>query len=191
MDDEAAAGQGAARPTAGELAVLRRLMQVSNAISRGRLSDRAVEATGLVLDRPAVNVLMTLHLAQGAMRVGDIAERMQVVGPHVTRQVQGLERRGLVRRVADPHDRRASLIEPTAEGADAADRYATSMIGWFTDAVADWPDGEREELGRLLGKLADDVTTRLAGLQDTPPAPARRDPSAFRMEEKGEGEERG
>ncbi|WP_314172609.1 MarR family winged helix-turn-helix transcriptional regulator [Streptomyces winkii] len=146
-----------------------RLAELSNAVSRGRLAERAVEATGLALDRPAVGVLMALHMAGKPMRVGEIAEQMQVVGPHVTRQVQGLERKGLVRRVSDPHDRRASVIEPTTEGSEAAERYAGALIGWFTEAIAEWSDQDRSDLSRLLGQLVDDVTAHLARLDDTSP----------------------
>ncbi|MFJ2813368.1 MULTISPECIES: MarR family winged helix-turn-helix transcriptional regulator [unclassified Streptomyces] len=155
------------------LAVLPRLLHLSNAVTRGRLPERAAEAAGLAVDRPALGVLMTLHTADRALRIGEIAERMQVVGPHITRQVQALERRDLIRRVADPHDRRASLIEATDEGAAAANRYAATLIGWFTDAVSDWSERDRSELGRLLGKLADDVTTHLATLEETPPGGTR------------------
>ncbi|GAA1920219.1 MarR family winged helix-turn-helix transcriptional regulator [Streptantibioticus ferralitis] len=160
---------GPDRPGVAVLAVLPRLAQLSNAVTRGRLAERAAEAAGLALDRPAVGVLMTLHVADRPLRVGEIAERMQVVGPHITRQVQALERRNLVRRVGDPHDRRASLIEPTAQGAEAANRYSASMVGWFTDAITDWSDQDRSDLSRLLTRLADDVTARLALLDDTPP----------------------
>ncbi|MFG2811889.1 MarR family winged helix-turn-helix transcriptional regulator [Streptomyces sp. NPDC048410] len=153
-------------PLADVLAVVPRLAQLSNAVNRGRLTERAAEAAGLALDRPAVGVLMTLHMADRPLRIGEIAERMQVVGPHVTRQVQGLERRGLVQRVADPHDRRASLIEPTPEGAQAATRYATSLVGWFSEAIAGWSDEERADLGRLLGRLVDDVTAHLGRLEE-------------------------
>lgn len=150
-------------------AALPRLAQLSNAMTRGRLAERAAEAAGLALDRPALGVLLSVDAADRPLRIGEIAERMQVVGPHVTRQVQALERRGLVRRVGDPLDRRASLIEPTEEGRRAANAYKASMIGWFTDAIAHWPDHDRDELGRLLAKLADDVIARLAHLDDTPP----------------------
>ncbi|MFJ4004945.1 MarR family winged helix-turn-helix transcriptional regulator [Streptomyces sp. NPDC090023] len=109
---------------------------------------------------------MTLHMADRPLRIGEIAERMQVVGPHVTRQVQGLERRGLVHRVADPHDRHASLIEPTPEGAQAANRHATSLVGWFSEAIAGWSDEERAHLGRLLGRPVDDVTAHLGRLEE-------------------------
>lgn len=147
-------------------AALSRLSQLSAAVSRGRLTERAAAAAGLSLDRPAVSVLMTLHSAGEPLRIGEIATRMQVVGPHITRQVQSLERRDLVRRVSDPDDRRASLVEPTAEGAAAAERYMASMIGWFMQAIGAWPDRDRAELGRLLARLADDVIAGLARLDD-------------------------
>ncbi|MET8697130.1 MarR family winged helix-turn-helix transcriptional regulator [Streptomyces bauhiniae] len=153
-------------PSADVLAVVPRLAQLSNAVSRGRLAERAAEAAGLALDRPAVGVLVTLHVADRPLRIGEIAERMQVVGPHVTRQVQALERRGLVHRVSDPHDRRASLIEPTEQGAQAANRYAASLVGWFSEAIAGWTDEERADLGRLLGRLVDDVTAHLGRLEE-------------------------
>jgi DNA-binding MarR family transcriptional regulator len=145
---------------------LTQLSQLSGAVTRGRLFERALDAAGLALDRPALSVLLTLHMADRPLRVGEIAERMQVVGPHVTRQVQALERRGLVRRVDDPQDRRASLIEPAEEGSAAMNRYTASMISWFTDAIADWSDRDREDLGRLLGRLSQDVIARLARLDD-------------------------
>ncbi|RZT20772.1 MarR family transcriptional regulator [Kribbella sp. VKM Ac-2569] len=144
-----------------ELALLPRLAQLSTAINRGRLTQQATEATGLALDRPAMTILLTLSMADSALRVGEIADRMQVVGPHVTRQVQALEQRGLVRRVADPNDRRASLIEATETGTEAANRYTTTIVDWFREVVADWPANDRTELGRLLAKLADDITTRM------------------------------
>lgn len=153
-------------PSADVLAVVPRLAQLSNAVNRGRLTERAAEAAGLALDRPAVGVLMTLHVADRPLRIGEIAERMQVVGPHITRQVQSLERRGLVRRVSDPHDRRASLIEPTDEGTQAANRYASSLVGWFSEAIEGWTDEERADLGRLLGRLVDDVTAHLGRLEE-------------------------
>ncbi|HET6743222.1 MAG TPA: MarR family transcriptional regulator [Kribbella sp.] len=141
---------------------LPRLAQLSTAINRGRLAQQATEATGLALDRPAMSILLTLSMAGTPLRVGEIADRMQVVGPHVTRQVQALEQRALVRRVADPSDRRASLIEATEAGAEAASRYTSTIVGWFRGVIADWPEQDRSELGRLLSKLADDVTERLA-----------------------------
>lgn len=151
--------------------VMPRLMRLSNALSRGRLTERAMESVDLRLDRPALSVLLTLHMADRPLRVGEIAQRMEMVGPHITRQVKELERRHLVRRVADPLDRRASLIEPTEPGAAGAARYVNTLFGWFAEAVANWEEEERRTFGRLLTRFADDFTARLAAADDrTPPA---------------------
>jgi len=144
------------------LDVLPRLTQLSAAISRGRLAQQATDATGLNLDRPGMTILVTLANAGTPLRIGEIADRMQVAGPHITRQVQALEQRALVQRVTDPHDKRASLIEPTPTGTQAATTYLTTALSFFREVVAEWPAQDRADLGRLLGKLADDITARLA-----------------------------
>lgn len=146
----------------GLLAVLPRLAQLTAALNRGQLAQRATDATGLNLDRPGMTILVTLVNAGAPMRVGEIADRMQVVGPHITRQVQALEQRGLVQRITDAKDKRASLIEPTPAGAEAARTYMTTVLGWFQETIAHWPAQDRADLGRLLTKLVDDVTTRLS-----------------------------
>jgi DNA-binding MarR family transcriptional regulator len=144
------------------LAVLPRLTRLNSAFTKGRLVDRAAREADPSLDRPAVGVLVSLLAAGEPLRIGEIADRMQVVGPHVTRQVQALEKRRLVRRIADPLDRRASLIEPTEAGNEAAHRYVATLLGWFAEVLADWPRQDRDDLLRLLARFADDVAARLA-----------------------------
>ncbi|MUN38337.1 MarR family winged helix-turn-helix transcriptional regulator [Actinomadura litoris] len=146
--------------------LLPRLTQLSNALNRGRLTERALEAAGGSVDRPAMSALLVLHMADEPLRVGEIAARMQVVGPHVTRQVNELERRGLVRRVTDPGDQRARLVEPTGQGREVTDRYMRTIFGWFGDALAGWPEGDRRAFERLLGRFVDDLTVHLATLDD-------------------------
>lgn len=148
------------------LTVLPRLMQLSAVLNRSQLVERAMDRVGIALDRPALTVLVTLSMAGRPLRVGEIATRMEVVGPHVTRHLNELERRGLVRRVVDPHDQRARLVELTPEGGDAAGRYLGAVLGWLSDAVAAWSDEDRRTLGDLLARFVDDLTARLADLDD-------------------------
>ncbi len=148
------------------LTVLPRLLQLGTVFNRNQLVERAMDRAGISLDRPAMTVLVTLRLAPRPLRIGEIAARMQVVGPHVTRHLHELERRGLARRVADPDDQRARLVELTPEGSAAAGRYVATVFGWFTDAVADWSDEDRRTFGRLLSRFVDDLTTRLSALDD-------------------------
>ena len=150
----------------GEL--LPRLTQLGSVLQRGDLVERGRRAAGHGLERPSIAVLVALHLAGTPLRVGEIATRLQVVGPHVTRQVGDLERREMVRKVTDPADQRARLIEPTAEGTAATERYLGVMFGWFTDALAGWAPDDREQLGRLLRRLVDDLTSHLDGADPAP-----------------------
>jgi DNA-binding MarR family transcriptional regulator len=155
------------RAVLGEL--LPRITRLSEVLSRGRLFEHVLESAGLSLERPAITVLVTLHRAGGPLRVGEIATRMQVAGPHVTRHVQGLERRGLVRRVGDPADQRARLIETTPAGADAAERYLAVLLGWLSDALAGWGPQDRRDLVRLLGRLLDDLHDRASAVVEPDP----------------------
>ena len=139
------------------ISVLPRVSQLSNTMNRGQLVEHAMAASGLDLERPAMSVLMSLLMAGEPLRVGEIARRMQVAGPHVTRLLHNLEGRGLVRRVPDPQDGRARLAELTAPGSEAASRYLRSMFGWFGEALTDWPAEDLETLGRLLVRLLDDL----------------------------------
>lgn len=152
------------------LAVLPRLTQLGSVLNRSNLVERAMERVGIALDRPAMTILVVVQLAGKPLRVGEIAKRMEVVGPHVTRQLHELERRGLVQRITDPDDQRARLIELTPTGAAAAGRYVQAVLGWFTDALADWTEPDRQTFGRLLGRFVDDLVARLAVLDDEEPA---------------------
>src|SRR5690242_11121486 len=105
------------------------ITRVGNAIRRGRLEERAMQRSGIELDRPALTILITLQTADRPLRIGEIATRMQVVGPHVTRLLPDLEKRGLVQRVVDPDDQRARLIATTDEGTRTVQRYLGTVLG--------------------------------------------------------------
>jgi len=53
---------------------------------------------------------------KGEMRLAELADLLEVRPPLVTKLVDGLEARGLLRRIPDPEDSRARLISATAEG---------------------------------------------------------------------------
>ncbi|GAA4610610.1 MarR family winged helix-turn-helix transcriptional regulator [Actinoallomurus liliacearum] len=141
--------------------LLPRMTRLSATLSRGQLFEHATAAAGLALDRPAVTILLVLHMADRPLRVGEIAARMQVVGPHVTRQLQGLEREGLVERLADPDDQRARLITLTEPGRERISGYLRVVNGWFADALSDWSDEDQRDLVRLFGRMVDDLSAHL------------------------------
>lgn len=146
-------------PTGGELLVVLapKLAQLGATLNRGRLYERAREIAQVSLERPALEIMQILLASGTPRRVGEIAAQMGVEGPHVTRHVQRLEKKGLVRRVVDPKDRRARLIGLTPEGMDVASRYRTAVVGWLSQALAHWSERDRLELIRLGSRMIDDV----------------------------------
>ncbi|MEY9931523.1 DNA-binding MarR family transcriptional regulator [Catenulispora sp. GP43] len=151
--------------------LLPHLLQLRNLLNRGALYEQAAEAAQVTLDRPAMTVLVILDAAKRPLRVGEIAARMQVVGPHVTRQLNNLEKRRMIKRVPDPDDQRARLIALTPAAEALVERYTTVVNGWFAAALTDWPADDRVELLRLIGRLTNDLTAQLDAVarDSTPP----------------------
>ncbi|MEV6638783.1 MarR family transcriptional regulator [Amycolatopsis sp. NPDC051371] len=143
-------------------AVLPRLVQLGNLMNRSGLGERAMKQAGADLDRPGLSIILALHMTGKSMRVGEIADRMQVAGPHVTRHLHILERRRLVHGLADPDDRRARLVELTPAGAELADRYVTTLLGWFGDALSGWSSTDRQTFYALLLRFTDDLAAFLS-----------------------------
>ena len=79
-------------------------------LRRLRVEDKAMGLTA-----PRASVLSVL-VFRGPVTMSALAEAEQVRRPTITRLIDGLERRGLVRRVSDPTDGRVQLVEATAAG---------------------------------------------------------------------------
>ena len=67
------------------------------------------------LTPPRASALSVL-VFRGPVTMSQLAEAEQVRRPTITRLVDGLERRGLVRRVSHASDGRVQLVEATAAG---------------------------------------------------------------------------
>lgn len=71
----------------------------------------------------------------------------------ISLRVDRLARRGLVRRQADPEDGRGALIEITPQGRELFEASVPEHLARAQALVAGLAEDERQELGRLLGKL--------------------------------------
>ncbi|AYF79056.1 MarR family transcriptional regulator [Nocardia yunnanensis] len=134
----------------------RALARVAYLLTRVRRHDRAMLECGLTLDRASVPLLRLLADADEPMRLGELATRLDVEAPHVTRQIQRLEKSGYVERVADPDDRRAQLARPTDSGRRAMEAVRQVMRGWMRDALADWSSADLKALAVLNHRMVDD-----------------------------------
>src|SRR5213080_821151 len=86
--------------------------------NRPKMRESLAKATGIplveLLDRAAYAVLTSL-CEHGPSRLSELSPRIGVDTSTACRQVQHLERLGLVDRVADPADRRASRLRLSEE----------------------------------------------------------------------------
>src|SRR6266566_7044659 len=145
----------AAADAADAAEILRAITRIGYLITRARRHDLVRTVAAVPLDRAAVMVLQQLAEA-GPVRPGELAARLSVEAPHVTRQVQRLQQAGYATRTPDPDDRRAQLIGLTPAGMAASDRIRQAGTGGMQAALAHWPPQELHQLATLLHRMVDD-----------------------------------
>jgi len=104
--------------------------------------------------RALVAPLSVMSRAQdGALRLGDVAERLHLDMSVASRHVSELEERGLVERRPDPHDGRCRTLHVTPAGerwlADVRGRFAERMGG----QLVGWNDTDVLVLADLLRRF--------------------------------------
>jgi DNA-binding MarR family transcriptional regulator len=86
-------------------------------------------------------------------RLGVVAERLRIAPRSATEVVDALEERGLVERVPDDADRRATCVVMTAEGTAMLTRADALRAGAGAEQFARLSPEERAQLAALLAKL--------------------------------------
>lgn len=91
------------------------------------------------------------HLAtNGPMRGADLSGAFGMDKGGVSRQVQTLVDLGLVERKPDAEDRRAILLDATAEGRKRLAEMSRSRSDRFDERLSDWSDAELSAFARQL-----------------------------------------
>ncbi len=137
-----------AQPTETATAAEDALMHLMLALGR-RFRMRSDEDT---VDPSQAALLYTLK-CHGAMRMGDIAEAMQLDASTVSRHVQQLGERGYIAREPDPVDGRAQIIALSPAGATSLKKSFDQRRAFITAALAEWDDTERDRLRHDLTRL--------------------------------------
>src|SRR5580658_7045686 len=128
------------------------LEAVSRLLSQGRVVEQILRQAKVDVGR-----------ADDSVRLGDLADRLRVDAPTVTRRAQQLEARQLLRRASDPRDKRVSLVRLTPAGERIIARVHGARGAWLDRVLATWSDEERRQLGGLLARFVDDVGADLEG----------------------------
>lgn len=97
-------------------------------------------------------ILMTLWDC-GVRRQSDLATQFDTDSASMTRSIQRLERAGYVRRVPDPADGRATLVEPTPASLVLRERIERLWARLEADTVGAMTAAERRTTLRTLQRL--------------------------------------
>lgn len=102
-----------------------------------------------------MRLLEALAAASRPLSVGEIADAVGVDQPRASRLVQQAFQLDLVRREADPDDARRTRVALTDAGAALVRGFRGERREAIDTALAGFTDAERDDLARLLTKLAD------------------------------------
>jgi DNA-binding MarR family transcriptional regulator len=111
----------------------------------------------------AAHVLLYPISRLGPVRQGALAELVHADPSTVSRHVTTLVERGLVQRVADETDGRASRLVITDAGHTALHELCSERERRIDQATSAWDDADLATFARLLGRLLDDLESALAG----------------------------
>lgn len=124
-------------------------------VRRFSVSERAdVECCGLTVAQAA-----TLEALQGntGMRLSDLGRRLGISPSTLTRNLARLEAEGLVGRVPDLRDGRASQVTLTTTGKSAAEGVGKQGVDFAAEVLARLPAGERTGAVSALERLLEAV----------------------------------
>ena len=92
----------------------------------------------------------------GTMRLSELSEHLHIAPRSTTEVVDALESRGLIRRRADPGDRRATLVEVTEQGVSVLEAIRAARGTEAERVFGRLSPADRADLARILGKLRTD-----------------------------------
>lgn len=137
---------------------LPRFMRLVHALKAQAAKTDNRDQAALVLLFPLVRL--------GPLRQGALADLVHADPSTVSRHVASLVDQGLVRRVADESDGRASRLVVTDEGHAAIQALCRERESHFAAVTADWDVADLATLTTLFGRLLDGIAATLPGVPD-------------------------
>jgi DNA-binding MarR family transcriptional regulator len=118
------------------------------------LDESAYEPFGI--NRAGVDILVQLRQNAPQYRVSptQLCVALQSKSATMTSRLDKLEQAGLVRRLPDPADRRALLVELTTDGRALVERVMASLVQMRADQLHSLTATERRQLIDTLRKLS-------------------------------------
>ena len=151
-----------AADAAGPIARLSEVRTLSEQMPRFLRLVHALKAqfASQTRDRAALILLFPL-VRLGPLRQSALAELVHADPSTVSRHVAALVDQGLVRRIADESDGRASRLVVTDEGHAALETLRQERESHLERVTAAWSDDELATFTTLFGRLLDDLAAAL------------------------------
>lgn len=128
------------------------LMEQFRAIAHATHSRTNSRMSAAGLSLPRFRVLSALH-SSGRIRMGELSAALGVVPRTVTTIIDALEKDGMVARLPDPGDRRATLLEITRAGLGQLGRFRAMHDAAAAELFDVLTAAEKHQLARILHRL--------------------------------------
>ncbi len=136
---------------------LSRFSRLNNSVLEGRAIARASTSSE--------DAVLGALLIGGPVLNPSVLKTLVIQSPGgLTKTLERLEHRGHIRRVTDPADRRALLVQLTPKGRTAAARAVDAVDAYYTELLVDLDAKELQQLGVLVRK----VLNRLEAITEMP-----------------------
>lgn len=130
-------------------------------VARGKINKESVAPAGVRL--PSSVLLAMECLEEGACGLTQLGRQVGLSTPAISRQIQRLERMGLVERVPDESDGRAAIIQLTQKGHQVAHDEHAARIQFLLRVLTEWTDADLHRLAADLGRLSTDFAAEAGG----------------------------
>jgi DNA-binding MarR family transcriptional regulator len=147
-------------PTASE--IIMTLIATSHRLQRAFNTRLSSQKGAVKLSGPRLRLLIAVEEV-GRLRMGDLAEDLGVTARTVTTLVDALEREGLLARLPDPTDRRATLLELTEKARTQFEQVRRFQMDLGEDLVAPLDPQQRRLLLDLLSSFNQEVLVNEVG----------------------------
>jgi len=132
------------------------LVDVYRILNSSRVQDTTTRRSAVNISAVAGGVLRHV-LDEGPIRPVDLAQRVRLRPPALSRHLKNLEAEGCIERVPSPGDGRGALVRVTRRGRSAIERLEQTEDQIMNEQLQDWDPQEMKQLLTLLDRLITDL----------------------------------
>ncbi|HEY7145543.1 MAG TPA: MarR family transcriptional regulator [Streptosporangiaceae bacterium] len=141
------------------------LYALGRCLRQGKLHEFLLAQARIDVDQAGLAILYVLHEEGASLRLTDLAERLRIDAPAVTRKAQHLERCGLVSRARDTEDGRACRLQLSSQGVAAISQFLAARRAWLSSVLEGWSESDQSDLARLLRQFTTEIHQHLGDLR--------------------------